>query len=888
MIEYIVYEILKEGFSMGFDLEQCRQKLIKDLRRRGFQPLADSKIIEIFNSVAQYSHHVVLQRRKTTARPYFTRTRVWRDFDAEDLQVKMPHWNRYKKSLEENGWSDEDIHSVQQSSTDIYDAISDAETRKWASDHAQPIKGLVLGYVQSGKTASMAGVMAIAADYDYDMVIVLSGIHNKLNDQTTRRFENDLWTYVKHGHNYIPKRDAYNHVMHLKNHRQSWYNITSETDNLRAGQMQFLDIAKPIFGVFKKNATILNNLNNWIENNGHFFGNNFKLLIIDDECDQASPNVRDYKTGEESTINKRLTDIIYNNHFPYVTYIGYTATPFASILNEPPGERSLYPEDFIHTLAKPVRHFGVKEVFGQSQDSDIPMAVIMKQLKESDDDEELVKELKSAIAYFICVCASRYFIRGHSKHTTMLVHTSSRVNEHQEWKNIISTIVNNFKDNNDDMIDECRIIWEKQRLRLSPDVLSRIFNMNESEFVATEPFSSIQPELVRVLNGTDKIDALKISMDNSSANTNERLFYPDLSVESNKPCPIIAVGGNTLSRGLTLEGLTVSFFLRDVVQMDSLLQMGRWFGYRRGYEDLVRVWTTKTTLDYFQHIGLVEMDLREQILGLYKDSGVSPDEVALTVKTHPQMRVVRASAMQAASDRAVYFGTAPQTYYFKHKDQAWLKNNWDAANSLLKDLDFSDHMFATATPRDLFDFFDRVNVHELHTESMGPEYLKEFLKNANDNGHLLHWNVAVASKPKIQDVNLNQLEGYKYIVRSKIEYAPPEFPGDANIKTLRAPGDLFLDLNISSMDSEEKRLSATNSPAARSRLFDYRKIDHEDRPGLLLLYPIKKHAEKHEIRGTGRLDLDAVSDILGWSIVLPTAGSVNMSELYERVGIQIK
>ena len=869
----------------GKDLEECRQELFFQADRRGLPRPDDYMVIELFRECEAYNKYIISERKKTTARPEFERIHIWREFDSADLETEMPHWHRYEKSLKENDWPDKDIQSVQESSTDIMDAILDAENEKWNQNTGEPVKGLVLGHVQSGKTASMAGVMALAADKGYDMVIVLSGVHNALNEQTTRRFENDLWTYIKHGNNHRPSGQALNYVQILKNNRSSWYNITVESDLLRDGQHNFVDLAKPLFGVFKKNVAVLNRLSNWIQSNGRFFGEDFRLLIIDDECDQASPNTKDYNEGEESATNRVLSDLIYNEFFPKVTYIGYTATPFATILNQPPGERSLYPEDFIHTLRKPVRHFGTREVFGYDTEGDIPMAVIMSPDSKYDEDEFWQNELRRAVAYFVCACASRNHVRNQQKYTTMLVHTSSRVLDHQDWSRVIVNIIDIYKDNEALLKEDCRKVWEEQRDRLLPHDLNEIFGIEENEFTVTEQFDEIVDKLSLVLEGSNEFDPLKVCVDNYRPGDFERLSYPDLSEENNNPYPVIVIGGNTLSRGLTLEGLTVSFFLRDVNQMDSLLQMGRWFGYRRGYEDLVRVWTTETTLGYFQHIGNVEIDLRDQIESLYTNSGVSPDEVALSVKTHPSMRIVRRNAMQAANDRAVYFGNAPQTYYFRHKDLHWLNNNWSAANELLGKLHFDNPEYAQATVKDILEFLDKIMVHEHHDSAMGPRYLADFIIKANENGHLNNWNVAVASKLSGINNAPGCLESYNLILRTRLVQPPPGYPDDANIKSLRAPGDLFIDLEPDISKPEEVRISKTNSPAARAHLFNERGINHEERPGLILLYPIKKNADPHENIKEGRADLDAVFDVLGWSIVFPHAASENMRDLYDRVAI---
>jgi hypothetical protein len=890
MLRAHAHEIIKKAFASGKNLEECRIELLIEAENQGIPYPDERMVISVFNDIDEYNQFVISERAKNTARPHYERVKFWRELDNMDPETTMPHWYRYQKSLENNGWPIEDINSVQYSSSDILDAIMDAQERKWQTGKNNPIKGLVIGHVQSGKTASMAGVMALAADFNYDMVIVLSGVHNALNYQTTRRFENDLWTYTKYGEEHRPRHEAQDVVQFMKQNRQSWYNITVDTDHLPTKRNSFVDLAKPIFGVFKKNVRVLKRLNKWIKNNGHFFGQDFRLLIIDDECDQASPNTADYKKGDETATNRQLCDLIYNEFFPMVTYIGYTATPFATILNEPPGDRSLYPEDFIHKLKKPARHFGANEVFGSETNDEVPMAVIMKPESDGITDEDALfsKELRKAVAYFLCACASRNYLREYKKYSTMLVHTSSRIADHHDWINYIKEILDEYRQKPALMRRECHEIWLNEKNRLTPAKLSEIFRLDESEFTQTEDFDEIQKHLEKVLRGDEKFAPLKLCVDNSKPGSYERLSYPDFETSNVKPNPIIVVGGNTLSRGLTLEGLTVSFFLRDVNQMDSLLQMGRWFGYRRGYEDLVRVWTTNMTLGYFRHVCDVESDLREQIDSLYTNSGATPDQVALTVKTHPSMKVVRKSAMQAATFKAVYFGSAPQTTYFRHKDYKWLRKNWDVANQLLRKLHFNNIPVAQTTAINIIEFLDNISVHNVHEPAMGPNNLSRFIKNANDNNHLLNWNVAVASKLSKPDSDPGKLENYQLILRTKLQGPVAGYPNDANIKALRSPGDLFIDLNPDKTDTEEVRISKINSPGKRVELMRKRNIPEEKRPGLLLLYPIKKSAEPQDKIKDGREDLDAAHEVLGWSIVFPEAATKNMKDLYDRVGIELE
>jgi hypothetical protein len=890
--------LINQYVKAGCDYEDCLSRFRIEIGLREELMPEESVLARIFANVHEL--HLRDQRAEKSKIMHFAigGTPDLPSFPLSEQEgSKHPHWFEYKGNLIKKGFSQVEINSIEYNAGVIVESVLNVKK----SNAETIVKGLVLGHVQSGKTASMAAVMALAADRGFDLVFVLSGIHNALNMQTSLRFEQDLGTYNSYSAKRAIPGNYQNHKnikLHAQQYGLSWDNLTPPkvVNDEVVGAMDAMNRAAPMvnvhppaFGVVKKNPAVLRHLIQWIKSN-HMYLTGMRMLVIDDECDQASPNTADITNQDEKTvINRLVNNLINNDYVKDVTYVGYTATPFANILNEPPGPKSLYPEHFIHALPKPSKHFGSMEFFGAREvgsDTLAPMTILIPDLPAGrgvrEVPEDHVETLRSAIAYYACTCAARFYSRGITdRHATMLVHTSSRVDDHELWADKIVEILNEFRENPKLFQKLAFEVWNKEWKRLTQDRLEEIFGLDKTNFSATESFDSIRSYLGAVLDGGDRSNPIVVRVDNSRPGRYERLYYKRIA-DGTKPDPIIVVGGNTLSRGLTLDGLTVSYFARTITQADSLMQMGRWFGYRPGYEDLVRVWTTSATLSNFEYVCELEADLREQIKTLYEESDFNPSDVALTVMTSPQMNVVRKNAMQAARNKAAYFGNAPQTYYFHHKNAEWLNKNWNVASKLLSGLKRNTERSFSVSLRDVTDFLGGIQVHPYHYDSMNPMELAEFIQNANKEGYLLNWHAAVAAPLASGDGTI--LDNYTKIVRTRMKGINPSYPDDANIKALRSPGDLFMDFDLQNED--EIRIASENSPAARMSLMNRRQIQLKDRPGLILLYPITPIAKDHRIPEM-REDLGAVAPVLGWSIVFPTVAGREMKSIFGRIGILI-
>ena len=476
------------------------------------------------------------------------------------------HWPALKGFLQNGkGWDHESVESIDSCSSEIVSLLANPVRDQF---HC---RGLVVGYVQSGKTANMTAVIAKAVDAGYNLVVLLGGMTNKLRAQTQRRIEEDV----------------------VSRHRPLWQLYTTADDDgdfSIPANGQFT-LPRPGFAqlaVMKKEKSRLEAFLKTLMRTTPHVVRSLKALVIDDECDQASVNA----AAEEydiTAINEAIRKML--RALPAASYAGYTATPFANVFINPfPHNHDelddLYPEDFITSLPRPDGYFGAREVFGfdpedaQDESSDSeghdmvrvipPEEVVLLRPSGTREREafypELTDELERALLWFLLSCAVRRRRGQGENHMTMLVHASQYVIQHERMDEVIRKWLD---DNRADIASGTGGVW--QRLE---DVWEA-----ETGRVPLEAAEETDLQAKSLLPWLEEaIDAVQVVVENSVSE--ERLDYTE------EAKTYIVVGGSVLARGLTLEGLTVSFFLRTSRQYDTLLQMGRWFGFRHGYEDL--------------------------------------------------------------------------------------------------------------------------------------------------------------------------------------------------------------------------------------------------------------------------------------------------------------
>lgn len=728
------------------------------------------------------------------------------------------------------------VDLIDQASDKIVSYTPDPRTEEWKC------KGLVVGHVQSGKTTNFTAVIAKAVDRGYNLVIVFSGIHNGLRRQTQERLEAQLCDLD----------------------RSRWITLTTPENDFRVPTTTFeslvpgADSNKAVLCVVKKNAAVLRKLRRWLKRAGENGGlRNVRALVIDDEADQASVDTR--------TINPLIRDLL--TAIPRCTYLGYTATPFANVLIDPATPGDLYPKDFILNLPEPQNgYFGPRQLFGRDElpEDDggspddgydmirtIPEAWVPRLRPTRGQRFEVPSIEKTPVAtavnwFWLATAARR--ARGDHGHSTMLIHTAMKTDVHEAYRGPIASYrtfaANKLAESDPEFIATISQLWSEETAKV---------RAGEFDLPAVD-FATVLQHLPAVLAETTVV------LDNSRSD--DRLDYGSGTVTA------IAIGGNTLSRGLTLEGLVVSFFIRAARAYDTLLQMGRWFGYRPGYEDLPRIYMTEELETWFRHLATVEAEIRLDI-DRYEQQDLSPVEYGVRIRTHPGLMVTtKLGAARLAS--ASYGSRRVQVRYFKHKDADWLADNRAAADRLVAELDArnltNDSPTAGAVvwrgvPVELICGF--LNSYEVHEESpdLRRDLLLEYIRHqTDDRGELTEWSVAVMAAPDDDrgTVMLGR-RAFNRIIRAPLADGVRDV---ADIKTLMSKEHRVVDMLRSGHLTAAQARRMTEAELVNMRNED---PVHRHR-GLLLLYPIDPDSPSDKAT---RRPMDAVDEVIGLALVFP-------------------
>lgn len=556
--------------------------------------------------------------------------------DDNRCNIVPYYWNRYKRLLPEKKFAPDVISKLDMVTDKIIEHLENPKKPgKWKR------KGLIVGHVQSGKTANYTGVVCKAADSGYKFIIILTGTQNALRNQTQERIDEGFVgldsarqleaTGLKEKLVGVGKFNSENlrTPVPLTTNTQDFDKKIATQLRTRIGHFN-----EPVILVLKKNVSILKNLIDWLRTNNSDL-HSFPMLLIDDEADYASVNTR--KADEDPTAtNSRICELL--NLFEQSCYLGYTATPFANIFIDPDSEDEmlkdgLFPGDFIISLDAPSNYAGAKRIFEEDGDLKIVREVndhediLSPKHKKNELPEILPASLKEAIRAFILVKAARN-LRGQQKsHNSMLVNVS----QFKAIQTHIKLLIYEYLTELRDAITNHYALPEVEALKNSSLLSLKV--TWEKEFSNTEfSWRVIQNELK---NAVSPIAVIEINTSKSSAplDYNKREYPNGRNV--------IAVGGFSLSRGLTLEGLTVSYFLRSSIMYDTLMQMGRWFGYRPDFEELCRIYMTKQASSWYAHISRVTEELREDFSRMEK-ARMTPRDFGLCVRTHPETLIVTA------------------------------------------------------------------------------------------------------------------------------------------------------------------------------------------------------------------------------------------------------
>ncbi len=547
-------------------------------------------------------------------------------------------WTRYEKYLRlDKNWSPTLTAALNVTTDKILDLAGDPRsTENFAR------RGLIIGEVQSGKTATYTALCAKAADAGYKIIIVLTGMLEDLRRQTQARL--DLEFAGRESQIFLSKAKAAikNRAVGVAKYgqRKSIPQFTSVNADFRSTTLDNLSLGLrnlngTVLFVVKKNKRILENLIAWLKNSVDLGKEtiNHSLLLLDDEADNASVNTRD-DDENPTAINNCIRTIL--KLFNQTTYIGVTATPFANIFINPFDEQGilnddLFPKDFIFALDVPTNYIGAEKIFGGEyknflvplKPDSCPDAELYfpKNHKITLKVKRLPDSLCAAMDYFLLANAVRD-LRGETKtHRTMLIHVSRFKSVHAQLYDLVNTRLN-------EIVNDLRA-WSQLPVAEAECESPYIKNLRGVfDKYGFEQLGGVSWEVMLRDHLRKAAEPVQVGLRNSDTKNS-------FSYEQNPDgLRIIAIGGNSFSRGLTLEGLCVTYFYRNSKTYDTLMQMGRWFGYRPNYDDLCRLWTSQEIIDWYGYIAGVARELKHEI-AFMSDSGRTPKDFGLKVRRHP-------------------------------------------------------------------------------------------------------------------------------------------------------------------------------------------------------------------------------------------------------------
>jgi hypothetical protein len=685
-------------------------------------------------------------------------------------------WSRYERYLRnEVQIPPAAVRRLDEVTDDILARLEDP-TRAGAWDR----RGLVAGQVQSGKTGNYTGLIAKAIDNDYKLIVVLAGVHNSLRSQTQARIDEGILGFDTRAIRKASLAAGSNRIG-VGKLAGPWLHVNSFTSSLDKGDFsiqiaQGMGVAPggsdPIVLVVKKNKSILTNLYKWATmlkkvqdpETGEYKVPGVPVLVIDDEADHASVNTKDSGTPDDETDPSIINSLIRNflKTFEQSAYVAYTATPFANIFIDPEANHSasgedIFPRSFIVNLPAPSNYVGPERVFGLDPDPDrlIDAVKPLKIVRDVGDyDEwlpdrhkattvpgpELPASLKEAIVAFLMAGAVRALRGQEKKHHSMLIHVTRFV----DVQRLVSTQVGDY--------------LEELRSRLihgegaNPILRDQVAQLYTTDLRPTAEQLASQPDLAPLVGHLPALEDLLTAMrqiaertvvheiNGKSADALEYVDHPD-------GISVIAIGGDKLSRGLTLEGLCVSYYLRASKMYDTLMQMGRWFGYRPGYLDVCRLYTTPVLQHWYKAITSASAELQSEFDAMAATGG-TPADFGLRVRQLPDGLLVTApSKLRNATKYSVTFsGTISETVTFS---VAAKKKNFGPLEGLISSLGPEDAnpvggiLWRAVDPETILEFLGSYVADKSAFKSL-PGPLADYIRARTADGELTSWTVLLA------------------------------------------------------------------------------------------------------------------------------------------------
>jgi hypothetical protein len=740
-------------------------------------------------------------------------------------------------------------------------------------------RGLVAGQVQSGKTANYVSLICRAADAGYGLIVILAGMDNDLRSQTQLRVDEGFLGFDTQKRQRTEEEGDFTHAalgvgrLHLAANPPV-ASLTTSAQNgdflkSRASGVPINAGSMPVIAVLKKHVSILNSLREWVldwAGSGEpRIVRQFPILVIDDEADNASISTANPFIGtayspndvDPTKVNGAIRRLLLA--FERRAYVGYTATPNACVFIPPEADhptfgRDLFPRHFIETLLPPSNYFGPTKLFGldPGDDSERPLVREICDYTTWLPDRHpngthlgLISEsLRQAIRSFVLARAGRIARGERTSHNSMLVHVSRFQSVQDEVRKQIQEELDdlrgriNFGDHGgSDVLAELEDLWETDFLPTShdyPDLDERL----QLRWADVRPHlqEAVDPIETKLVNGLAK-DALDY-FDRRDTGLN-----------------VIAVGGNKLSRGLTLEGLTVSYYLRSANAHDTLFQMGRWFGYRDAYEDLCRLYVTDPLLNAFCGITEANEELYEDFREM-ADRGRTPSDYGVKIRDSVAGMLVTASnKMRTAQKVRIGFsGAGSETVAFRAETT---RAEWN--------LGIAERFFAgLGAPNGQLDngnwiwravegglvadaFFKRYESPQVAWRVQG-DAISTYIEDRVAAGELIDWTIVLANSTA-PNARQESIGGHEVGLVHRATYPKvgnklPE--GRWSIKQVKSPPDEYSDLTKDEVAAAlqktrddwaanpGKRKAEPTTPSA----LDIRRVRDRTK-GMLVVYPLE-------------------------------------------------
>jgi len=817
----------------------------------------------------------------------------------EKSKIKPELWNRYRIFM-----SQKDSSFPLDNLDDITDKILDKCVNPKAKGRWDR-RGMVVGNVQSGKTANYTGLINKATDAGYKLIIVIAGIHNSLRAQTQYRIDEGF--IGRDSSDFILKKRNSKIGVGLIKADTEIYSYTSTDNKGDFNRTIATRLSVPIGGksptvlVIKKNKSILENLILWLYNfatedsTGEIKIFDVPLLIIDDEADNASVN-----SGTDvdvKTINRLIRTLL--NLFNQNTFIGYTATPYANIfipsnwseeletmvkdVRLKVGE-DLFPRDFIVNIPPPSNYIGAVKVFGYendetgeefngldiirlAEDQEPYFPLKLNSINKSELPDDIPMSLKRAVETFILTCAIRRLRGQENKHNSMLVHVSLYV----AWIDRVAWLVNELirdykmqiRSGQGSLIKELEVLFIEDFVPTTNNIIE---NLSYKDFkIKNHDWEEIKTVLI------DAVMKIEVRAVHGTKNTRNLEFHNIEDFNYNdyeNGMSVIAVGGNRLARGITLEGLSVSYYLRTTRLYDSLMQMGRWFGFRPGYVDLCRLYTTEQLINWYRHVTLATEEMRADFDEMAAQNK-RPIDYQLKVRTHPEMvainrlSITSANKMRDSEKISVsYSGKTIQTYIFE-KNQSIVQNNFNSLSNLLSKLLKPDTEEAnTLLWRNINSNFIVDFIASYKQNYFNDAVLCSYIEKQRKNGKLIMWSVAVILNSKKNVSAVGKFKGSP-VLEHTFNWNGGSFNGGLPARNFdnKMPKTLSVREGKNSILDKRARMVDLNLTDINPAEEEIKKRRNELETPLLVIYPFDPRVSE---------DLDVKCPLVGYGVLFPS------------------